>query len=109
LEFLAKLELDLPADVLEPLPNSVAFSGRIGSAELSIDSRIVTDRAIILDDKSAVRWVGGVDLLEFAEVAGKSESSVALITYLTCAGVDAVLASAVLSWCIRKGVLKAIT
>jgi hypothetical protein len=50
-----------------------------------------------------------VDLLEFAEVAGKSASSVALITYLMCVGVDAVLASAVLSWCIRKGVLKAIT
>ena len=33
LEFLAKLELDLPADVLEPLPKRVSFSGRIGSAE----------------------------------------------------------------------------
>jgi len=108
LEFLAKLELDLPAEITEPLPTSVTFSGRIGSAELCVDSRIVTDLAIILSDKSAVRWLVGVDLLQFAEVAGKSASSVALITYLTSAGVDAVLARAVLSWCIRKGVLKAI-
>jgi len=109
LEFLAKLELDLPADVLEPLPKRLSFSGRIGSAELSVNSRIVTDRVIILTDKSAVRWVGGVDLLEFAEVAGKSASSVALITYLASTGVDNAQARAVLSWCIRKGVLKAIT
>ena len=108
LEFLAKLEIDLPPEALDPLPTRLAFSGCIGSAELSVDCRIVTDRAIILSDKSAVRWLGGVDLLEFAELAGESASSVTLITHLTSAGVDARRACAVLSWCIRRGVLKAI-
>src|ERR1700674_2334828 len=45
LKCLARLNLALPPAVWEPLPSRLAFSGRIGAPELSVDSRIITDRA----------------------------------------------------------------
>jgi hypothetical protein len=107
LEFLSKLELDQAPETPEALPVRVRFRGRIGAAELSVDSRVVTDQAILLADKTAVRWVGGVDLLEISRLARKSIRSEVLLGELVSAGVEPAVSQAVLGWCLRKGVLRA--
>ena len=108
LEFLRKLELDVAPAVQSPLPAMVRFTGRSGRAELSVDSRIVRGQAILLDGPTAVRWIGGVDLLQLEQLARKPVASAALLDHLTSAGVEPARASAVLSWCLRKGVLKSL-
>jgi hypothetical protein len=106
LEFLRKLELDVAPAIQSPLPARVRFTGRSGRAELSVDSRIVRERAILLDGPTAVRWLGGVDLLQLEKLAREPVASAALLDHLTSAGVESARATAVLSWCLRKGVLR---
>jgi hypothetical protein len=107
LEFLAELELDQPPEVPGPPPRRVRFRGLIGTAELCVDSRVVTDQVILLADKTAVRWVGGVDLLEISRLARTSTTFEFLVNELASTGVDPVRARAVLGWCLRKGPLRA--
>jgi 2-polyprenyl-6-methoxyphenol hydroxylase-like FAD-dependent oxidoreductase len=107
LEFLAKLDLDQAPEKQGPLPVRVRFSGRIGTAELSVDSRVVTDQAVLLADRTAVRWVGGVDLLEISRLARASIPSEVLLGELVSGGLDPAVSRAVLGWCLRKGVLRA--
>ncbi len=107
LEFLAKLELDEAPEVHGPPPGRVRFRGRIGTAELCVDSRVVTDQVILLADKTAVRWVGGVDLLEISRLARTSTTLELLVAELVSTSVDPVRARAVLIWCLRKGLLRA--
>jgi hypothetical protein len=107
LEFLAKLDRDEAPESPEPLPARIRFCGRIGRAGLSVDSRVVTDHAVLLADKTAVRWVGGVDLLEISRLARSTITSELLLGELESAGIDPVTAGAVLGWCLRMGVLRA--
>lgn len=108
LEFLDKLELDQPPAPPQPLPEKVRFSGRRGTAELSIESRIVTSDAVLFADQTAVRWLGGVDLLEFEHLARKPVTSAALLGHLHSLGVSGARARSIMSWCLRRGVLEAI-
>jgi hypothetical protein len=107
LEFLANLDRGETPETPEPLPARIRFCGRIGRAELSVDSRVVTDHAVLLPDKTAVRWVGGVDLLEVSRLARSAITSRLLIRELESEGIDRVTAGAVLGWCLRMGVLRA--
>lgn len=107
LEFLAKLDLDRGPEIQEPLPARVRFRGRVGTAELSVDSRVVTDQAILLADGTAVRWVGGVDLLEISRLARTSIPFEVLHGELVSQGVEPGISRAVLGWCVRKGLLRA--
>jgi hypothetical protein len=102
LEFLEQRELDATADIPQALPERVRFSGRSGLAELSVDSQVVRGRAILLDGPTAVRWLGGVDLLQVEKLARKPVASAILLRAL---GVAPGHASAVLLWCMRKGIL----
>ena len=105
LEFLEQRELDAAAEIPQVLPERVRFSGRSGLAELSVDSHVVRGRAILLDGPAAVRWLGGVDLLQVEKLAGKPVVSTTLLREIVALGVTPVHASAVLLWCLRKGVL----
>jgi flavin-dependent dehydrogenase len=105
LEFLEQRELDAAAGNPPLLPERVRFSGRSGLAELSVDSHIVRGRAILLDGPTAVRWLGGVDLLQLQKLARKPIASAALLGEIAATGVESGRASAILSWCLRKGVL----
>src|ERR1035438_5068152 len=105
LEFLEQRELDAAAGNPPLLPERVRFSGRSGLAELSVDSHIVRGRAILLDGPTAVRWLGGVDLLQLQKLARKPIAYAALLGEIAATGVESGRASAILSWCLRKGVL----
>jgi hypothetical protein len=109
LRFLEKLELEQPPELPQPLPEKICFCGRRGSAELMIESRIEMGPAILLDDRTAVRWLGGVDLLELEELTRKPVASSEVVVRLAATGAEPAQARAVLAWCLRKGVLQAIT
>jgi hypothetical protein len=108
LEFLHRLELDEAPEIPLPLPPQVRFSGRSGVAELSVDSRIVTGQAILLKGPTAVRWLGGVDLLQVGRLARKPVRSESLLREIEAAGLEPARASAVLSWCLRHGILTSV-
>jgi hypothetical protein len=105
LEFLEERELDRTDLNPQRLPERVRFSGRSGLAELSVDSHIVKGRAILLDGPTAVRWLGGVDLLRLEKLARRPTAFAILLSEISSGGVESARASAVLSWCLRKGVL----
>jgi hypothetical protein len=105
LEFLEHRELDAAAENPQTMPERVRFSGRSGLAELSVDAHVVKGPAILLDGPTAVRWLGGVDLLQLKKLARKPVASAALMREIAAGGVEPAQASAVLLWCLRKGVL----
>ena len=106
LEFLEQRELDAAAETPQTIPERVRFSGRSGPAELSVHSQVVRGRAILLDGPTAVRWLGGVDLLQIEKFARKPVASTKLLREIEAQGVAPRHASAVLLWCLKKGVLK---
>ena len=106
LEFLEQRELDSAIQIPQKIPARVRFSGRSGLAELSVNSQVVRGRAILLDGPTAVRWLGGVDLLQVEKFARKPVASETLLREIEALGVAPGHASAVLLWCLRKGVLK---
>jgi hypothetical protein len=105
LKFLEKQELDAAAEIPQPMPERVRFSGRSGLAELSVDAHVVRGPAILLDGPTAVRWLGGVDLLQLKKLARRPVASAALLREISAGGVEPAQASAVLSWCLRNGIL----
>jgi len=107
LNFLEKLTLDISFEDPQSVPARVQFSGRLVNTQLSIESRIVTDQAVLLADHTAVRWLSGVDLLELEKLARRSMDSASLLGFLISEGLNTAQAEGVLAWCLRQGVLKA--
>jgi hypothetical protein len=90
------------------LPEVVIFSGQAAVVDLHVKSRIVSGLAIRLPDGSAVRWVGGVDLLRIQDMARHPISSLDLVHRLLSGELSAVQARAVLGWCVRKELLSGV-
>lgn len=110
-EFLEKSSTQHPPEAPVAVPAMVSFCARRGRAELSVDSRIVMDEAVFIEGtagsgETAVRWVGGLDLLSIEELARTPISTSRLIDRLTSDHVDRARAAAVVRWCLRKNVLQ---
>jgi flavin-dependent dehydrogenase len=87
------------------LPEVVVFTRETTSTELQTGSRIVAGEAFRLADGACVRWVGAVDLLRLRDLAREPISSRELKRRLSSNDVGVHQAAAVLTWCVRQGLI----
>jgi flavin-dependent dehydrogenase len=95
----------LQEDNAEPLPDEVVFSGRTVRTCLQINSQIVEDEAVLFSDGTAVRWVGGLDILRIRDLASRPISSFSLIKSLSSLDLRPSQVIAVLHWCVQHNLL----
>jgi hypothetical protein len=100
-----QMNLTLPLSEPESLPEIVRFSGRKVKTEINVNSRIVMDDAILLQDRTAVRWVGGIDLLAIEELSRAPISRTSLMNSLVSLKLSHTRADALVRWCLRNHVL----
>jgi flavin-dependent dehydrogenase len=91
----------------DPLPEFIVFSGQTTTSELEIDSRVVVGDAILMPDRTPVRWVGGVDLLCIRDLARRPVRSSDLMGRLASAGYPPSQIVDLLHWCRRYGLIRA--
>lgn len=106
LQFIDLLQKESPPpQPTEAIPHTLRFSGRTVTSELQVNSRIRTDEAILLDDGSCVRWVGGMDLLRLRDLVPQPIQASVLVNRLVPDFCGFEQSTALLNWCLRHHVL----
>ena len=107
LDFLSGLETGAERKQGKPnrFPARVSFTGKIITANVNRDSRVVCEEALETVEGKIVRWAGGFDLLCLRDMAQMPLHTADLIENLARASLTREEATLLVAWCLERRIL----